>query len=162
MVMTKKKTAKIEERYPVVEEGGGCFWTPPEPSKPPVKPESKILKGIEDRYLERIATYEVKFLANLLDVTRHLIKEGHPIGPKLAGTTLELVKLHEARNERIEQESYIQGLNARKRRIKVTKEELEADKSAWKAKYGTIRGWQSYALINFGIKDSRTLKKILE
>ena len=162
MVMTKKNTATHEERYPVIEEGGGAVPSRPEERRPLVKPEAKILKGVKDKHHERMVTYEQRYMQMLTEVALQLIEENHPLAGKLGTATRELLLMHNARNERIEIENYPQRVNAGKQRIQTSKEVLEADKAAWIAKHKTVRGWQSYALIHYGIKDPRSLKRIME
>lgn len=162
MGMSKKKTATFEERYPVIEEGGGAVPAMPEPRVPLVKPDVKILKSIKDKRHERIATYERRYMEMLTEVALELIEEDHPLAEKMRTATRQILLMHDARNEQIETESYAQRVKAGQQRISVSKEVLEADKAAWIAKRKNARGWQSYALIHYGIKDSRTLKRILE
>ncbi|MGV0953407.1 MAG: hypothetical protein ACOYBR_03785 [Fluviibacter sp.] len=161
-----KKTKTLEERYPVVEESGEIFTPPPEP-KPPLVPPKRISRRSKDDLrpvsLEAVHNSEKRMLLGLCDFYRQLQAENHPGWMHLAQKVRSLLEYHQLREEIIRFDEYQKRKSASESRTGVTKEAVEEHKAAWLVKHnGKIRGWQKNVLIDLGIKDSRTLKRIME
>lgn len=162
--MVMKKSAKtLEERYPVVEEGGGAVPTPPEP-KPSNKEPHRISRRAESDMrpatLEAVQNTEIKALMNLQQLALSLSTEKHPLGLKVGQMCQTLWQMHFLRDEIIKYDEYEYRLAASKPRTNVTKAQLETYKATYIQKNGKERGWKSAAMIEFGLKDVRTLNKI--
>lgn len=154
-----KKAKTLEERYPVVEEGGESFASPPDPLVVPLKDLTRNLDKVE----MRLFNAEKRPLWALADITRGLIEESHPMAAQLAEITTTLMRLHQAKKEPIDELVFSQRTKASKRRKHVTLAELEAHRTIWLEKHGNkIRGWKKNAMIEFEIASVRTLNEILK
>jgi len=159
-----KKT--LDELYPVFDEGGGVYPTPPEP-KPPLAPPKRISRRSKDDprpvTLEAVHNSEKRMLLGLCDLYRQLKAENHPGWVRLAQTAKSLFEYHQLREEIIKFDEYNKRLSASASRKDVSKEQLEAYKAEFMHKHnGKDRGWKTAAMLEFGIKDLRTLNSYME
>jgi hypothetical protein len=168
--MGMKQTKSIEELYPIIEEGDGDPFPRDEKSKEPKPPLIKpvALKSRRSKSnpkpatLEALQNTEIRPLLNLRDLCLALLAKKNLIGLKMAPEVISLIELHEARNELVAFASYPQRLKAAKRRTKTTKEELLKHKQDFIKRYKTEHGWLAAAKRKFGIKDGRTIEKLME
>lgn len=156
----------LDELYPVIEEGGGTVPTPPEPKKPLVPPKRISRRSVKDLRpvpLKAVQNSELNALIGLRQITSLMLREDPVLGMRLGQITKTLLQMHLLRNEIIDYEEYEYRLNASKPRKAVTKAQLEAYKAEFITKHkGKEQGWIKAALLEFDIRDSRTLHKIME
>lgn len=162
----KKKAKTLAELYPVVEEDGGAVPTLPEPKPANKEPHRISRRGASDLRpvtLEALQNTELKSLMALQQLALALLTEKHPLGLKISQTCQTLWQMHYLRDEIVKYDEFKKRESAEKLRTGVTKERVENFKAAYIAKNnGKERGWKSAALLEFRIKDNRTLDRIME
>lgn len=156
----------LDELYPIIEEGGGAVPTRPEPKKPLAPPKRISRRSAKDTRpvpLKAVQNTEQLALINLRKITSLLLQKDPVLGMRLGQITKTLLQMHMLRQEIIDNDEYEYRLAASKPRKAVTKAQLEEYKAAFTLKNnGKEWGWKSAALLEFRIKDNRTLDKIME
>lgn len=111
--------------------------------------------------LVAVQNSETRYLMILEQIAADLMAENHPLGDLMQQACKELIRFHHVRGELVDHDSRPKSVSAKYGRTGVTKEQLETHKAAYIKRHKTEHGWKTKACKDFGITDTRTLKKIM-